>query len=171
MPENIEKLYLSDLSLTKRDKTKIVKYPVPFNSLMQIYNLKEKSNRIVLWPNLAILEPNEEFVLCTLSWSTPKREGVVHTLYRKLWPLFSSDEFLVETSDHTRLILRVAYNWQFDIGHDVEKAKSIISVRDFIWDMCSTLASKIRSHVATITFEDFHKNSDVCIKKSVFLRS
>ena len=34
--------------------------------------------------------------------------------------------------------------------------------------MVKTLASRIRSTTATISFEDFHKNSDLYIKKAVF---
>lgn len=163
----IEEIYLKDQYLTSRDKSRVVTYKCPFNSVMQIYNLKEKTNRLVIGPNLVVLEPNEEFCLMKLSGGTPKVEGVVKTLYLKLGPCFSTDEFLVETSDHTRLILTIGYNWHFNIKSDKDAIK-IFSVRDFIGDLCSNMASKIRSHIATITFEDFHKNSDLYIKKSVF---
>mmetsp|Transcript_37203 Transcript_37203/g.38582 ORF Transcript_37203/g.38582 Transcript_37203/m.38582 type:complete len:821 (-) Transcript_37203:51-2513(-) len=167
MPDKIEKLYLKDMHLKKRDKTRIVAYKCPFNSVMQIYNLKERSNRIVLGPNYLTLDPDEQFCLMSLSGSTPKKEGLVETLYLKLGPNFSTDEFLVETSDHTRLILKLSYNWQFNIRNK-EEAQQIFSVRDFIGDLCSTMASKIRSSIATINFEDFHKKSDHYIKKAVF---
>jgi len=168
LPSHIEQIYLKDQNMTKRDKTRIVSYKCPYNSVMQIYNLKEKTNRIVLGPNLVVLAPDEEFCLMSLSGNTPKTEGVIKTLYLKLGPNFSTDEFLVETSDHTRLYLKIAYSWLFDINNSEEEAKKIFSVRDFIGDLCLTMASKIRSYIATITFEDFHKNSDLYIKKSVF---
>jgi len=168
MQENIEKLYLAELNMTKRNKSRVIAFKCPFNSVMQIYNLKLKENRIVLGPNLAILKPEEEFTLVKLSGKTPKIENCVHTLYLKLGPIFSSDEILVETEDHTRLIMKIAYNWKFDIKNNEKEALKIFSVRDFIGDMCSNLASKIRSYIATIKFEDFHKNSDLYIKKSVF---
>lgn len=167
MPSNIENIYLNDQSILSRDKSRIVTYKCPFNSVMQIYNLKEKSSRIILGPNLVILGPDEQFCLMSLSGSTPKVEGVVKTLYLRLGPMFSTDEFLVETSDHTRLTLKIGYNWQFLVNNS-EEAKSIFSVRDFIGDLCNTMGSRIRSYIATITFEDFHKNSDLYIKKSVF---
>lgn len=167
MPPNIEKIFLNDQAMSLRDKSKIVTYKCPFNSVMQIYNLKDKTNRIVIGPNLVVLEPDEQFCLMSLSGNTPKIEGIVQTLFLKLGPNFSTDEFLVETSDHTRLVLKIAYNWQFMIKNE-EDAKKMFSVRDFIGDLCSNMASKIRSYIATITFEDFHKNSDLYIKKSVF---
>lgn len=168
LPDKVEKIYLKDMNLQKRDKTKIISYRCPFNSIMQIYNLKQKTNRIVIGPNLVNLSPDEEFCLITLSGKTPKKEGMVETLYLKLGPTFSTDEFQVETSDHTRLILKLAYNWKFEVSEDNEQMKKIFSVRDFIGDLCSTMASRVRSYIATMKFEDFHKNSDSAIKKAVF---
>ena len=118
-------------------------------------------------PNLAILEPDEEFTLTTLSGSVPKHPDRVQTLYINLGPVFSTDEFDVETVDHTRLKLRIAYNWFFDIS-SADEALKIFTIRDFIGDMCLTLASRIRGYIATLNFEDFHKNADKFIKKSVF---
>jgi major vault protein len=169
LPENIEKIYLRDLNITSRNKTRIVAYKCPFNAIMQIYNLKNKTNRIVFGPELAILDPDEEFTLMSLSGKVPKEQNVVHTLYLKIGPIFSTDAFDVETVDHTRLKLRIAYNWQFEITKgDEASALKIFTIRDFIGDMCSTLASRIRSFIATFSFEDFHKNSDRMIKRAVF---
>ena len=169
LPSKIEAIYLNDMSLTSRNKTRIVSYKCPFNCIMQIYNLKQKSNRIVVGPNLATLEPEEEFCLISLSGKTPKVENIIQTLYLKLGPIFSTDEFQVETSDHTRLMLMLSYNWRFDIDpNNIDEANKIFSVRDFVGDLCSTMGSKIRSSIATIKFEDFHKNSDAYIKKAVF---
>lgn len=164
---NVEKIYLRDRNLSSRDKTRIITYQCPFNSIMQIYNFKQKKNRIVFGPNLAILEPDEEFTLTTLSGSVPKHPDRVQTLYINLGPVFSTDEFDVETVDHTRLKLRIAYNWFFDIS-SADEALKIFTIRDFIGDMCLTLASRIRGYIATLNFEDFHKNADKFIKKSVF---
>jgi len=96
-------------------------------------------------------------------------QDVVQTLYLKLGPVFSTDEFDVETVDHTRLKLRIAYNWLFDVTKgQIKEALKVFTIRDFIGDMCLTLASKIRSYIATLSFEDFHKNSDRLIKRAVF---
>lgn len=169
LSETVEKIYLRDSNISSRDKTRIVAYKCPFNSIMQIYNLKKKTNRIVFGPDLAVLDPDEEFTLMSLSGNCPKVQDVVQTLYLKLGPVFSTDEFDVETVDHTRLKLRISYNWRFDIksGQEAEALK-IFSIRDFIGDMCLTLASRIRSYIATLIFEDFHKNSDRLIKRAVF---
>jgi major vault protein len=169
LPENIEAKYLSDMNLVKRDKSRLVKYNCPFNSIMQIYNLKTKKNRIIFGPDLAVLDPEEEFTLIELSGKTPKKGGFISTLYLKLGPIFSSDQFTVETIDHTKLKLIVSYDWIFDIKHgDEENASKIFTIRDFVGNMVKTMASKIRSTIATISFEEFHKNSDLYIRKSVF---
>jgi len=169
LPANIEEKYLSDMNMKKRDKSRIVKYNCPFNSIMQIYNLKTKKNRIIFGPDLAILDPEEEFTLLSLSGGTPKVSNVVKTLYINLGPTFSSDKFTVETIDHTKLDIVVSFDWIFDIKQvDEERALKIFTIRDFIGDMVKTMASKIRSTIATISFEEFHKNSDLYIRKSVF---
>jgi major vault protein len=169
LPQEVEKIYLRDLNLTKRDKTRIVSYKCPFNAIMQIYNMKAKSNRIIFGPNLAVLDPDEEFTLIQLSGKCPKESGVVSTLYLQIGPVFSTDEFEVETVDHTKLMLKVSYNWMFDIKPGQEdRALKIFTIRDFIADMCMSNASKMRSFISTLKFEDFHKNSDRFIKKAVF---
>ena len=169
LPENIEKILLKETNTKTRDQTRVVTYRCPFNSIMQIYNLKEKTSRIVFGPNLVMLEPYESFSVNSLSGATPKKSGVVETLYLKLGPIFSTDEFDVETVDHTRLKLRIAYNWKFDLKKDDQvNGLKIFTIRDFIGDLCLTLGSKIRSFIATMTFDDFHKNSDRLIKKAVF---
>lgn len=165
----VEALYLKDMQMKNRDKTRIVAYKCPFNSVMQIYNMKSKTNRIVFGPDLAVLEPDEEFTLMILSGNTPKISNMIPTLSLKLGPTFSSDIFLVETVDHTRLKLKCSYNWLFNLERGNEKeALKMFTIRNFIGDMCLTLASKIRSYIASLTFEDFHKNSDLYIKKAVF---
>jgi len=169
LPENIETIYRRDQNIKSRNKSRIVSYSCPFNCIMQIYNLKTKTNRIIFGPDLAVLDPEEEFTIMHLSGKTPKVSGVVSTLCIKLGPVFSSDEFTVETIDHTKLRLKVSYDWIFDINNgDVDSALKIFTIRDFVGDMVKTLASRIRSTTATISFEDFHKNSDLYIRKSVF---
>jgi major vault protein len=105
----------------------------------------------------------------SLSGKTPKIQNVIQTLYLQVGPTFSTDDFDVETVDHTKLKLRISYNWQFDLERgNQERALKIFRIRDFIGDMCSTLASRIRSYIATVLFEEFHLNSDRLIKRAVF---
>jgi major vault protein len=107
--------------------------------------------------------------MMNLSGKCPKIPDIVQTLYLKLGPIFSTDEFAVETIDHTRLVLRVSYNWKFDLKRgDEVNAQKVFNIRDFIGDLTLKLGSKIRSYIAIMTFEEFHKNSDRIIKKSVF---
>jgi major vault protein len=87
-----------------------------------------------------------------------------------LGPEFSSDIVTIESSDHARLSLRLSYNWHFqitDINDEKEVAK-LFSVPDFIGDFCKAVAAKIRGAVASIPFDDFHKNSAKIIRASVF---
>lgn len=65
-----------------------------------------------------MLKPDENFTLSTLSGKTPKRPGVITTLYIMLGPTFSKDLVKVETSDHARLNLTLSYNWKFDVNRD-----------------------------------------------------
>jgi len=53
-----------------------------------------------------------------LSGGRPKKEGAIESLSLSLGPDFMSDIFEVETGDHARLSLQLAYNWQFRINRD-----------------------------------------------------
>merc|ERR1712159_136683 len=45
----------------KRDKTRVVKFRVPHNSAIQLYNYKSKASRIAFGPDLVMLMPDEQF--------------------------------------------------------------------------------------------------------------
>merc|ERR1712137_675837 len=86
-------------------------------------------------------------------------------------PDFMTDIVTVETSDHARLSLVLAYNWHFDVdktGADEESAVKIFSVPDFVGDACKSIASRVRGAVASTSFDDFHKQSADCIRSAVF---
>ena len=51
--------------------------------------------------------------------------------------------------------------------NDADGAK-LFSVPDFIGDSCKAIASRIRGAVASVKFDDFHKNSAKIIRSSVF---
>merc|ERR1712137_1152115 len=62
-------------------------------------------------------------------------------------PDFMTDIVTVETSDHARLSLQLAYNWHFDVdktGADEESAVKIFSVPDLVGDACKSIASRVR---------------------------
>ena len=109
--------------------------------------------------------PDEQFTT-SLSGSCPKRPSVIKSLSLMLGPDFMRDEITVETSDHARLRLTLAFNWHFEV--DENDPSRIFSVRDFTGDSCKALASRIRGAVASTTFDMFHKQSAKIIRGSVF---
>ena len=79
----------------KRLKYKAVSYKCPFNSAVQIYDYKSKNSRVIFGPNLIMLNPDEQFTVSVLSGSTPKKIGVIKTIYTMLGPDFSTDMFCI----------------------------------------------------------------------------
>lgn len=152
-----------------RDKTRLVTFRVPHNAAVQVYDYKEKKARVVFGPDLVMLGPDEQFTLLSLSGGKPKRPGAIMALCLLLGPDFFTDVIVVETSDHARLQLQLAYNWHFELGNktDEESAK-LFSIPDFVGDACKAIASRIRGAVAGVPFDDFHKNSSRIIRSSVF---
>ena len=166
-----EKLVAKNLNISGyvRDQKKVVSFRCPFNHAVQVYDYKQKKSRVVLGPNLIFLGPDEQFTVTALSGSKPKRPGVVQTLSINLGPDFSTDIIVVETSDHTRLRLQLSYNWHFEVDNASDESRQkIFEVKDFIGNLCNQMASQVRSVVATVSFDDFHKNSARLIRKSIF---
>lgn len=63
----------------------------------------------------------------------------------------------------------MSYSWYFKADkEDPEELSKIFAVKDFIGDLCNVMASKIRSAVASVDFDSFHKTSARLIRKSVF---
>jgi len=122
----------------------------------------------VFGPELVCLGPEEQFTVSILSGATPKKPGVIQTLYTLLGPDFSTDEIIVETTDHARLRMRLSYNWRFNVSKDTENPSKIFSVKDFVGDMCNAIAARIRAAVAQEKFETFHKKSARLIRGSLF---
>eukprot|EP00005_Dracoamoeba_jomungandri_P000703 CAMPEP_0174257276 /NCGR_PEP_ID=MMETSP0439-20130205/6426_1 /TAXON_ID=0 /ORGANISM="Stereomyxa ramosa, Strain Chinc5" /LENGTH=824 /DNA_ID=CAMNT_0015340293 /DNA_START=56 /DNA_END=2530 /DNA_ORIENTATION=+ len=152
---------------TRRDKTRLVTYRTPHNSAVQIYDYKAKQPRIVYGPDLVALGPDEEFTVIRLSGDTPKRANVITSLSLLLGPDFMTDVVIVETADHARLSLKLAYNWYFDV-EDGDGGEKIFRVPDFVGDACKAIASRVRGAVASVSFDSFHKNSSEIIKAAVF---
>jgi major vault protein len=152
-----------------RDLTRVVTFEVPHNAGIQVYDYKTTSSRILFGPTLVMLEPDEQFTVLRLSGGVPKEPNVIRTLCLQLGPDFMRDQIIVETSDHARLSLTIAYNWRFrvDSTKPAEAAK-IFNVKDFTGDACKTLASRIRGAVAVQTFDHFHKHSAQIIRASIF---
>merc|ERR1711975_193362 len=153
-----------------RDKTRVVKFRVPHNSAIQLYNYKSKASRIAFGPDLVMLMPDEQFSVMRLSGDKPKRPNVITSLNLQLGPDFMTDILVVETSDHARLRLTLSYNWHFEVNRKDgnEAGSKIFAVRDFTGDACKAMGSRVRGAVAGVTFDVFHKNSAKIIRASVF---
>ncbi|XP_034448590.1 major vault protein isoform X2 [Hippoglossus hippoglossus] len=153
-----------------RDKTRVVSYRVPHNAAVQVYDYREKKARVVFGPEMVMLGPDEQFTVLSLSGDKPKRPNVIKAVCLLLGPDFCTDIITIETADHARLQLQLSYNWHFDIKSraDAADAAALFSVPDFVGDACKAIASRVRGAVASVQFDDFHKNSNRIICSAVF---
>ena len=56
--------------------------------------------------------------------------------------MFTSDEVIVETSDHASLKVALSYNWLFRVDkNSQEEGTKIFNVKDPIADLCNMMAS------------------------------
>lgn len=156
--------------LGPRNKTRVVSYRVPHNAAVQVYDYREKKARVVFGPELVSLGPEEQFTVLSLSAGRPKRPHALRALCLLLGPDFFTDVITIETADHARLQLQLAYNWHFEVSdqRDPQETAKLFSVPDFVGDACKAIASRVRGAVASVTFDDFHKNSARIIRAAVF---
>ncbi|XP_071267735.1 major vault protein isoform X1 [Salvelinus alpinus] len=183
LPQNVETLLTStkepladrsdrrkEVEMKARDKTEVVSYRVPHNAAVQVYDYREKRARVVLGPEMVMLGPDEQFTVLSLSGDKPKRTNVIKAVCLLLGPDFFTDIITIETADHARLQLQLSYNWHFDLKSpaDPSQAAALFSVPDFVGDACKAIASRVRGAVASVQFDDFHKNSNRIICSSVF---
>ncbi|KAM3863473.1 major vault protein [Diretmus argenteus] len=154
----------------QRDKTRVVVYRVPHNAAVQVYDYREKKARVVFGPEMVMLGPDEQFTVLSLSGDKPKRANVIKAVCLLLGPDFFTDIITIETADHARLQLQLSYNWHFDIKKPAESAQAtaLFSVPDFVGDACKAIASRVRGAVASVQFDDFHKNSNRILCSAVF---
>jgi major vault protein len=158
----------TDFSL-QRDKTRAVVFHVPQNAAVQIHDYKERTARTVFGPDLVMLGPDEAFTVLSLSGGVPKRAHAIKSLALLLGPDFMTDLFAVETSDHARLQLRLSYNWYFDVDRtNADAAAQLFQVPDFVDTACKAIASRVRGAVASVAFDEFHRNSARIIRQAVF---
>ncbi|XP_047212556.1 major vault protein-like [Girardinichthys multiradiatus] len=153
-----------------RDKTRVVTFRVPHNAAVQVYDYREKKARVVFGPELVMLGPDEQFTMLSLSGDKPKRANIIRAICLLLGPDFFTDVITIETADHARLQIQLSYNWHFDVKNpaDPADAAALFSVPDFVGDACKAIASRIRGAVASVQFDDFHKNSIRIICSAVF---
>jgi major vault protein len=152
-----------------RDKTRAVVFHVPQNAAVQIHDYKSRAARVVFGPDLVMLGPDEVFTVLSISGGKPKRPNVIKALALLLGPDFMTDIFVVETADHARLQLQLSYNWYFDFDrHNEAAAAKLFQVPDFVGDACKAVASRVRGAVASVRFDEFHRNSARIIRLAVF---
>ncbi len=169
VPDVVSELLRTQGHVKDRKPYSVVTFKVPYNNVVQIYDYKQKKSRVVFGPDLVMLNPDEQFTVNYLSGGTPKVPGRIKALSIALGPTFSTDKIeQVETSDHARLELKLSYNWYFRVQEKEADGPKIFNVRDFIGDMCSSMASRIRASVATLPFDHFHKSSARTIRKAIF---
>ena len=173
LPQSIEELLTVGpreyaARVEKRDKTRVVSYRAPHNSAVQVYDFAKNITRIIFGPDLVMLGPDEHFTLLSISGGKPKRENAIRSLSLLLGPDFMTDIVTVETSDHARLSLQLAYNWRFGVDPKSEDSAKIFAVPDFVGEACKTIASRVRGAVASTSFDDFHKSSAEVIRNAVF---
>ncbi|NXU51451.1 MVP protein, partial [Turnix velox] len=160
--------YRPDASVSQRDRTRAITYQVPHNAAVQVYDYRERRARVVLGPELVVLGPGEQLTVLSLSGGRPKRPHARRSLCLRLGPDFCTDIITIETADHARLQLQLAYNWHFEVPEEPTALGRLFSVPDFVGDACKSLASRVRGAVAAVTFDHFHKNSNRLICSAVF---
>jgi major vault protein len=163
-------LHQANAQKSKRDPTRAVVFHVPQNSAVQLHNYKDRTARVVFGPDLVMLEPDEGFTVLSLSGGKPKQPHAIRSLALFMGPDFMTDVFTVETSDHARLQLQLAYNWYFDVPNknDLEATARLFQVPDFVGDTCKTIPSRVRGKVAGVKFDEFHRHSAKIIREAVF---
>jgi len=149
-----------------RVQYRVVTCNIPHNAICQVYDFTAKKARVVEGPALVMLHPDEEFTVCSFSGGKPKRGDVIKSLVQRLGPDFMTDILVVETKDHARLQLQLSYNWEFQVKSG--GLERVFNVPDFVGDACKAIASRVRGAVATVSFDEFHRNSTSIIRASVF---
>jgi major vault protein len=157
------------ISSGKKLKSRVVTYRAPHNSVVQVFDYRSKTDRIIFGPELIKLGPHEDFTLLSLSGKKPKVENAIKCLYVMLGPDFMTDIIEVETRDHARLVVTLSYSWRFNINQkNIDECRKIFTVNDFVGDACKNLAARIRGAVSTVTFENFHNLCQNIVKSAIF---
>ncbi|XP_041094651.1 major vault protein [Polyodon spathula] len=159
--------------IVERNRTRVVSYRVPHNAAVQVYDYREKKARVVFGPELVMLGPDEQFTVISLSGDKPKRSNVIKSICLLLGPDFCTDIINIETAEPAYIKLPLSLSLplrHFDLKDKSDPAEGfrIFSVPDFIGDSCKAIASRIRGAVASVQFDDFHKNSNRIICSAVF---
>lgn len=66
-----------DIGNYKRDKTRVIDYQVSSNRVVQLFNFKTKTTKVIFGPALVLLEAEETLTLLSLSGFNPKVENAI----------------------------------------------------------------------------------------------
>ena len=153
----------------RQEDSEAVVFSIPQNGAVQLQDFKNNQARVVFGPNLVMLGPDDEVTVLSLSGGVPKEPHRIKSLILLLGPDFMTDTFPVETADHARLQLKLSYNWYFDLDRENQaEALKLFQVPDFVGTACKAIASRVRSSVAGVNFDAFHRNSAEIIRRAVF---
>lgn len=151
--ENGKTIYKKPNIKARADKSRVIKFKVPHNSVVQLFNYKTSKMRHIFGPDMIMLEPYEEFTVLNLSGDAPKVEGLIRTLAMELGPTTMRDRVEVETSDHAKLYLPLSYSWYYKYDkEDSASVEKMFSIKDYTGTCCKSMASKIRGCASTIPF-------------------
>jgi len=158
------------LSMNKTRKPyQVASFSVPDKAAVQVFDYMSLKSKIVFGPEMVLLQPYETFTVMNFSSGCPKKKNNRTAINLYLGPDFMNDIINVETSDHACLSLKLSYSWKFDYDkNDQEKSKKMFYSSDFVGDTCRILGSRIRSIVATKSFDEFHKKSSSIISEALF---
>eukprot|EP00796_Vickermania_ingenoplastis_P012461 gene12461-8548_t len=172
-PSTSAKRFEGDLSVPDLDlrRFEVLTANVEENNFVRLYNASDGTSRVVAGPCTVYLSPHEEFTVMSLSGGRPKRPDQIHSLRLFLGPDYMADNVLVETLDHTRLQLSLAYNWEFDTSEMAVSMQKAFAIPDFVGEACRALASRVRAVIAGVTFENFHLHSTSIIRQAIFCQS
>lgn len=149
----------------------VVTAEVPQNHLVRLHNTRHGTSRVVSGPCMVSLSPDEEFCIVKLSGGRPKAPDQIFSLRLFLGPDYMADKILVETLDHTRLWLLLAYNWEFEWNMSEKEREKAFAVTDFVGEACRALASRVRAVIAGVTFENFHLHFTSILRRAIFCSS
>ena len=120
-------------AVPERDKTRVVTYSVPNNAVVQVFDFKTQKSRIVFGPEIVLLGPDEQFTPVSIGVGESKGRESVLAIAVFLGPDFMTDKITVETSDHARLTMKIAYSWQFAIkSGDPTEGPKVFSTPGFV---------------------------------------
>ena len=117
---------------------------------------KSGARRVVLGPQTAMLEYDENPQILSLSTGKPKNtDYLLKTAYLQVTANKVSDIVTCETKDFCKLNIKLSYRVNF-VGDDHEKW---FAVDNYVKFMCDHMRSRLRNEVMKFGIEEFYLNS------------